>query len=155
MKNWKLTLRRSSGVKNTLRQSLSFQTFSSDNFWENETLQLKPGDSQRGSTTNNIDILTLDVCLPPRIFNKFAMISNNKLFQNSNWTLLAHIHNNFFFRGTWKLMEMAKWVPAEPTIDSVSAWNKVISTCRITIFSDIPWNCKTWLSIGGFTCLNQ
>ena len=52
------------------------------NLWENETLQLKPGDRQRGSTTNNIDILTFDVCLPTRIFISFAMISNNKLFQN-------------------------------------------------------------------------
>ena len=39
-------------------------------------------DRQRGSTTNNIDILTLDVYLPPRIFISFAMISKNKLFQN-------------------------------------------------------------------------
>ena len=53
-----------------------------ENLRENETLQLKPGDRQRGSTTNNIDILTLDVCLPPLIFISFAMISNNQLFQN-------------------------------------------------------------------------
>ena len=53
-----------------------------ENLWENETLQLKPGDCQRGSTTNNIDILTLDVCLLPRILISFAMISHNKLFQN-------------------------------------------------------------------------
>ena len=83
MKIWKLTLRRSSGVNNTLRQSLSLQSFSSENLWENGTLILKPGDRQRGRSTNNIDILTLDVCLPPRIFISFAMISNNKLFQNS------------------------------------------------------------------------
>ena len=55
-----------------------------ENLWENETLQLKLGVSQRGSTTNNVDILTIDVCLLPRIFICFAMISNNKLFQNSN-----------------------------------------------------------------------
>ena len=53
-----------------------------EKLWENETLQLKLGDRQRGSTTNNIVILTLDVCLPPRIFISFAMIPNNKLFQN-------------------------------------------------------------------------
>ena len=78
----KFTLRRSSGANNTLRRSLSLHSFPSNNFWENETLQLKPWDRQRGSTTNNIDIITLDVCLPPRIFISFAMISNNKLFQN-------------------------------------------------------------------------
>ena len=82
MKIWKITLRRPSGVENTLRQSQSLQSFLSEIFWENETLQLKPGDRQRGSITNNIEILILDVCLSPRIFLSFAMISNNKLFQN-------------------------------------------------------------------------
>ena len=105
----------------------------------NETLQLKPGDRQRGSTTNNFDIMTLDVCLPPRIFISFAMISNNKLFHPDSRTLLAHIHKKFFFRGTWRLIEMAKWVLAEPTTDTVSAWDEMISSCRITLYSDIPW----------------
>ena len=36
-----------------------------ENLWENETLQLKPGDRQRGSTKNNIDPLTFDVCFFP------------------------------------------------------------------------------------------
>ena len=36
-----------------------------ENPWENETLQLKPGDCQRGSTKNNIDTLTFDVCSFP------------------------------------------------------------------------------------------
>ena len=64
-------------------------------------------------------------------------------------TLLAHIHKNFFLRGTWRLIEMAKWVLAEPKTDTVSAWDEVISSCRITLFSDIPWNSNSWLSIGG------
>ena len=62
MKIWKLTLRRSSGANNTLRRSLSLQSFPSNNFWENETMQLKPWDRQRASTKNNIDTLTFDVC---------------------------------------------------------------------------------------------
>ena len=95
-------------------------------------------------------------CLPrPRIFISFAMISNNKLFHPDSRTLLAHIHKKFFFRGTWRLIEMAKWVLAEPTTDTVSAWDEVISSCRITFFLDIPWNSNTWLSIDGFTCLNR
>ena len=68
-------------------------------------------------------------------------------------TLLAHIHKKFFFKGTWRLIEMAKWVLAEPTTDTVSAWDEVISSCRITLFSDIAWNSNTWLSIVGFTSL--
>ena len=122
------------------------------NFWENETLQLKPIDHQRGSTTKNVDILTLDVCLPPRIFISFAMIFNNKLFRNCTRILLAHLHNTLLFKGTWRLMKMAKWVLAERTTNSVSASDKMISSCRITLFSDILWNSDTWLSNGGFTC---
>ena len=60
-----------------------------------------------------------------------------------------------FFRGTWRLIEIAKRVLAEPTTDTASDWDEVISSCMITLFSDIPWNSNTWLSIGGFTCLNQ
>ena len=156
LKIWKLTLRKLSGANNTLRHSQSLQSFSSDNFTENGTLQLNPGDRQRGSTRNNIDTLTLDACLTPRICIKVAMISNNKLCQNS--IRIPGISSpistrNFSFRGTWRLIEMAKWVLAEPTTDTVSAWDEVISSCRITRFSDIPWNSDTWLSIGGFTCL--
>ena len=99
MKIWQLTLRRSSGVNNTLRQSLSIQSFSADNLWEIETLQLKPGDRQRGSTTNNIDIHTLDVCLFPRIFISFAMLSNKNLIQNS---ILATILSSRAQGGWWK-----------------------------------------------------
>ena len=96
---------------------------------------------------------------PPSMFapvpaSSSAMIFINKLFQNSTRILLAHLHNNFLFKGTWRLMKMAKWVLAEPTTDSVSASDKMSSSCRITLFSDIPWNSKIWQSIGGFTCLN-
>ena len=70
-------------------------------------------------------------------------------------TLLAHIHKKFFFRDTWRLIEMAKWVLAEPTTDTASAWDEVISPCRITLFSDILWNSNTWLSNDGFTCSNH
>ena len=71
--------------------------------------------------------------------------------------LLAHIHKKFFFRGTWRLIEMAKRPLAEPTTDTASAWDEVISSkkSRITLFSDIPLNSYTWLSIDGFTCLNH
>ena len=134
--------------KHTQTKSVTPVLFA-ENLWEIETLQLKPGDRQRGSTTNNVDILTLDVYLPPRIFISFAMISINKLFQNSTRILFAHIHTKFLFKGTWRLIEMAKWVLAEPTTDTESAWDEMISSCRITLFSDIPRNSNTWLSIGG------
>ena len=73
----------------------------------------------------------------PRIFISFAIISNNKLFHPDSRTLLAHIHKKFFFRGTWRLIEMAKWVLAEPTTDTVSAWGEVISSHFSQIFHGI------------------
>ena len=128
-----------------------------ENLWENETLQLKPGDRQRGMTTNNIDILTLDVCLPPRIFISFAMISNNKLFQNFTRIpgLSLSISTRNFLQVHMEVDRNGKRVLAEPTTDTASAWHEVIYSCRITLFSDIPWNSDTWLSIDGFTCLNH
>ena len=90
----------------------------------------------------------------PRIFISFAKISNNKLFRNSTRTLLAPLHN-FLFRRTWRLMKLTKLILAEPTTDSVSAWDKVISSCRITLFRNIPWNSKTWLKSSEMTCLTH
>ena len=69
-------------------------------------------------------------------------------FHPNSRTLLAHLHKKFFFRGTWRLIQMAKWVLAEPTTDTISAWDEVISSCRITLFSNIPCNSNTWLPIG-------
>ena len=54
-----------------------------------------------------------------------------------SWTLLAHIHKKFFFKGTWRLIEMAKWVLAEPRADTVSAWGEVISSHFSQIFHGI------------------
>ena len=156
MKIWKFTLRRSSGVNKTLRQSLSIQSSTSDNLWENETLQLKPGDRQRGSTTNNIDILTLDVCLLPRIFISFAMIPNSKLFQNFTRIpgFSSPISTRIFLQGHMEVERNGKMNSGRTYNWHSICLDKVISSCRITFFSDIPWNSNTWLSIDGFTCLN-
>ena len=151
MKIWKLTLRWSSGVNNNLRQGLSLQSFSSDNFWENETMQLKPGDRQRGSTTNNIDTLTFDVCLLPAS----SSVSPWSPTTCYSWTSPGFPDSSrpypqeILFRGTWRLIEMAKWVLAEPTTDKVSAWDEVISSCSVTLLSDFPSNSNSWLSISG------
>ena len=59
----------------------------------------------------------------------------------------------FSLQGHMEVDGNGKWVPAELTTDSVSASEKVISSCRFTLSSDIPWNSKTWLSIDGFTYL--
>ena len=66
-----------------------------ENLWENETLQLKLRDRQCGSTTNSIVILTLDVCLPPRIFISFRHDLQQQAIPElhpDSRTLLAHIY---------------------------------------------------------------
>ena len=157
MKIWKFTLRRSSGVKNTLRQSQSLQSFFPENLWENDTLQLKAGDRQCGSTTNNIDILTLDVCLPPRIFISFAMISNNQLFQN--FTRIPRLSSPISTRncllGHMEVDRNGKMISGRTYNWHSICLDEVISSGRITLFSDILWNSNTWLSIDGFTGLNN
>ena len=122
-----------------------------ENLWENETLQLQPGDRQRGSTKKNIDTLTFDVCLSPHLHQFRHDLQQQAIpeLHPDSRTLLDQIHKKFSFKGTWRLIKMAKWVLAEPTTDTVSAWDEVISSCMITLFSDIPWNSNTWLSIGG------
>ena len=156
MKIWKLTLRRSSGVK-----THSDKVCPSSPFRGKPLRNWNPATQTRRSPTwehykqHRHPHLR---CLPrPRIFISFAMISNNKLFQN--FTRIPEspcpYPQEFFFRGTWRLKEMAKWVLAEPTTDRVTAWDELKSSCRITLFSDIPWNSNTWLSIAGITCLNR
>ena len=95
--------------------------------------------------------------LIPRIFISFAMISNNKLFQNFTRIprLSSPISTRNFLLGHMEVDRNGKRVLAEPTTDTASAWHEVISSCRITLFSDILWNSNTWLSIDGFTCLNH
>ena len=97
-------------------------------------------------------------CLPfPRIFISFAMISNNKLFQNFTQIpgLSLSISTRNFLQGHMEVDRKSKRFLAGPTTDIASAWDEVISSCTITLFSDIPWNSNTWLSIDGFTCLNH
>ena len=157
MKIWKFTLRRSSDVKNTLRQSQSLQSFSRKNLWENETLQFQPGDRQRGSTKNNIDTLTYDVCLFPASSSVSPWSATTSFSRTSPGfpDSPRPYPQEIFFWGTWRLIEMAKRVLAEPTTDTASAWDEAISSCRITLFSDNLWNSKTWLPIDGFTCQNH
>ena len=156
MKIWKLTLRRSSGVNNTLRQSLSLQSFCSENLWENGTPLLKPGDHQRGSTTKKRRHPHPRCVSPSPHLHQFRHYLQQQAIPElhlDSRTLFAHLHEKFLFRGTWRLIEMAKIVLAEPTTDSVSAWDEVISSFRIALFWGIPWNSNNWLPVGGLTCL--
>ena len=116
-----------------------------ENLWENETLQHQPGDRQRGSTKNNIDTLTFDVC-PFHASSSVSPWSPTTSYSRTSPGFSdspCPYPQETIFRGTRRLIEMAKWVLAEPTTDTASAWDEVISPCRITLFSDILWNSKT------------
>ena len=158
MKIWKLTLRRSSGVKNTLRQRQSLQSFSFGQFLRKrnhatQTWEIANAGAPQTTSTSSPSMSAFS----PHLHQFRHDLQQQAIpeFYPDSRTLLANIHKKFFFRGTWRLIKMAKWVLAEPTTDTVSAWGEVISSCRITFFSDIPWNSNTWLSIDGFTCLNH
>ena len=101
-----------------------------ENLWENETLQLKPGYRQRGSTKNNIDTLTFDVCLFPASSSVSPWSPTTSYFRTPPEfpDSPRPSPQKIFFRGTWRLIEMAKRVLAEPTTDTVSAWDEVISS---------------------------
>ena len=78
LKIWKLALWKSSDVAHTFRWSLLFQRFSQDDIWESETFGFEPRNRQRRSTSNNLDILILKVCLHPRFLITYATISADK-----------------------------------------------------------------------------
>ena len=83
-----------------------------ENLWENETLQLKPGDRQRGSTKNNIDTLTFDVCLFPASSSVSPWSPTTSFSRTSPGfpDSPGPYPQEIFFRGTWRLIEMAKRV---------------------------------------------
>ena len=157
MKIWKFTLRRSSGVNNTLRKSWSLQSFSrkiSDKMKPcNSNLGIANAEAPKTTSTSSpsmcISLPASSSVSPWSPTTSYSRTSH--WFPDSPW---PHLHE-IFFRGTWTLIEKAKWVLAEPTTDTASAWGEVISSCRITLFSDIPWNSNTWLSICRFTYLNH
>ena len=157
MKIWKFTLRRSSGVKTHSDKVCPSSPFRGKSLrkWNHATQTLRSQTREHQKQHRHPHLR----CLPPsphlhQFRHDLQQQAIPELHPNSR-TLLAHIHKNFFFRGTWRLIQMAKWVLAEPTTDTVSAWDEVISSCRITFVSDIPWNSNTWLSIAGFTSLNR
>ena len=152
MKIWKFTLRRLSGVKNTLRQSLSLQSIS-----RKISEEMKLCNSNAGAPKTTSTPSPSMSAFSPHLHQFRHDLQQQAILElhPDSRTLLAHIHKKFFFRDTWRLIEMAKWVLAEPTTDTASAWDEVISPRRITIFSDILWNSNTWLSIDGYTCLNH
>ena len=147
IESFKTHIAETSGFNNALIQTLSLRSFPSDDLWESETLGLKPRYRQRRSTFNNIDIIIFDVCLRPRFFITYATISKNKLFRKSS-SPLSRTTFSSGAHGGW--LEMAVSVPAVTTTDSLSIWDELIASNRITLFSEFPKNNKSWLSCGGF-----
>ena len=126
MKIWKFTLRKSSGVKNTLRQNLSLQSFSGKSLRKWNPATQSWGSPTREHHKQHRNPHARCVFPSPQLHQFRHDIQQQAIpkLQPDSRTLLAHLHKKFLFRGTWRLIEMAKWVLAEPTTDTVSAWMK-------------------------------
>ena len=126
MKIWKLTLRRSSGVKNTLRQSQSLQSFSRKNSEKMKHCNCNPEIANAGAPRTTSTPSPSMSAFSPHLhqFRHDLQAQAIPELHPDSRTLLVHIHKNFFFKGTWRLIEMAKCVLAEPTTDTASAWMK-------------------------------
>ena len=119
-------MRRSSGVKNTLSQSLSLQSFSrkiSEKMKPcNSNLEIANAGAPGTTSTPSPWMCAFSPHLH-QFRHELQPQAIPELHPDSR-TPLVHIHKKFFFKGTWKLVEMAKWVLAEPTTDTASAWMK-------------------------------
>ena len=148
----KLTLPKSNGVDNTLGQDLSLPSFSSEDLWKSEPLGFKTRNRQSRSTINNINIFVFDVWFRPVSVSLRESSLRTRYFGNPTG-LSSPVSTTTFSSGALE----ACWrtpisVPAAPTIDSVSAWDVLISSSRIIFSSAIASTNKNWLSFDRFTC---
>ena len=120
------TLWRSSGVKNTLRQNLSLQSFSRKISEKMKPCNSNPEIANAGASRTTSTPSPSMSAFSPHLHEFRHDLEQQAIpeLHSDPWTLPVHLHNKFFFRGTWRLIEMAKWVLAEPTTDTVSAWMK-------------------------------
>ena len=126
MKIWKFILRKSSGVKNTLRQNLSLQLFFRKISEKMKPCNSNPEIANAGAPRTTSTPSPSMSAYSPHL-HQFRHDLQQQAFPElhpDSRILLAHLHKKFLFWGTWSLIEMAKWVLAEPTTDTVSAWMK-------------------------------
>ena len=128
-----------------------------ENLWENGTLQLQPGDRQRGSTKNNIDTLTFDVCIFPASSSVSPWSPTTSYSRTSPGfpDSPCPYPQEIFLQGHMEVDRNGNMSSGRTYNWHSICLDEVISSCRITFFSDIPWNSNTWLSIDGFTCLTH
>ena len=129
-KIWKLTLWKVSGVNDTHKHTLLCSFLSTKDFKERETLTFEPRHPNFLNATNNIIVLVLNIC-----FRTSLRLTHIAFFNQSLWisrrTLLASLSNNFFSRDITK-RGTAAW-----TTDSVSAWDELMSSGTMTLYSNI------------------
>ena len=126
MKIWKFTLRRSSGVKNTLRINLSLHSFPRKISEKMKPCNSNPEIANAGAP-RTISTPSPSMSAYSPHLHQFRHDLQQQAFPElhpGSRILLAHLHKKLLFKGTWRLKEMAKWVLAEPTTDTVSAWMK-------------------------------
>ena len=96
--------------KNTLRQSLSLQSFSRKISEKMKHCNSNPEIANVGALqTTSIPSPSMSDHSPH--LHQFRHDLQQQAFQElhpDSRTLLAHIHKKFFFKGTWRLVEMAK-----------------------------------------------
>ena len=148
MKIWKFTLRRSSGVKTHSDKVCLSSPFPGQFLrkWNHATQTLRSPTREHQKQHRHLHLRC--VLLSPHLHQFRHDLQQQAIspgFPDSPRTSPQEIS----LQGHMEVDRKAKWVLAEPTTDSVSAWDELISSCRITLFSDIPWNSNTWLSIGG------
>ena len=121
-----------SGVKDTLGHFLLGKSLSTKPS-ERETLRLVHRDPNLVKATNNINVLifVLHICLRARL-----CLAHTTYFIWCLWTshrtLLASLSSNFLFGVIKREGERAVW-----TTDSLSAWDQLIFSSKMTLSSDI------------------
>ena len=106
----KFTLRRSSGVKNTLRQNLSLQSISRKISEKMKLCNSNPEIANAGAPkTTSTPSPSMSAYSPHlhQFRHDLHQQAIPELHPHSR-TLLVHVHKKFFFKGTWRLIEMAK-----------------------------------------------
>ena len=98
LKIWRLTLRKVSGVNDTVGYILLGKSLPTNDFWQRETLRLVPRDPNRVNATNNINVLifVLHIYLRARLCLARTAYINWSLW-TPHRTLIASISSKFFF----------------------------------------------------------
>ena len=131
LKFLKLTFWKFRGVNNTLRHSLFRESPPAKDRCHCESFRFAPRDSHIRNTTNNMDVLIFQIRFVSHA--SFPSIGRSR----SPTGISPPLSRNVCSSGASKAKrEMVASVAAALTTDSVSSWVELISSSRMTLFSD-------------------